>query len=86
MVLSRCAAGAATEPHDESATPKSTADIKRILDSATGTFYDDFPETLAGRSSDVVKQVAVQVAGHRHRVGPGVGTRRWPPKRWSPWQ
>ena len=44
------------------------ADVQRILDSATGTFYDDFSK----RSQpfiDVVSTDAVEIGRHGHRGG-----------------
>ena len=48
------------------------ADVQRILDSATGTFYDDF-QKRAQPFVDVVKQAQSKSVGTISRGGSGVG-------------
>ena len=51
------------------------ADVQRILDSATGTFYDDFSKRVAAVRRR--RQAgAVEVRRHHHRGGPGIRDRR----------
>ena len=60
------------------------ADIQRILDSATGTFYDEFSKRH-NLSLDVVKKAQSKSSGNGHGSGPGVANRATKPRCWSPY-